>query len=67
MSTLALGWDVHRKFSKVSIQEMTSEGQIGVAERARLEHGGRQAMRQWLDGVPAGTPVALARELIELV
>ncbi len=30
MSTLALGWDVHRKFSKVSLQEMTTEGQIGV-------------------------------------
>ena len=59
MSTLALGWDVHRKFSKVSLQEMTSEGQIHVVERARLEHYDRQAMRQWLSRVPAGTPVAL--------
>ena len=59
MSTLALGWDVHRKFSKVSLQEMTTEGQIGVVERARLEHCDRQAMRQWLGRVPAGTPVAL--------
>ena len=59
MSTLALGWDVHRKFSKVSLQKMSTEGQIGVVERARLEHCDHQAMRQWLSRVPAGTPVAL--------
>ena len=59
MNAMALGWDVHRKFSKVSLQEMTAEGQIHVVERARLEHGDREAMRQWLDRVPAGTPVAL--------
>jgi transposase len=59
MSTFALGWDIHRKFSKVSLQEMTTEGQIGVVERARLEHGDRQAMKQWLERVPSGTPVAL--------
>jgi len=59
MSAMALGWDVHRKFSKVSLQEMTAEGQIHVVERARLEHGDREAMREWLDRVPAGTPVAV--------
>jgi transposase len=59
MNTLALGWDVHRKFSKVSLQEMTGEGQIQVIERARLEHRDQEAMRQWLERVPAGTPVAL--------
>ncbi len=59
MSRFALGWDVHRKFSKVSLQEMTTEGQIRVVERARLEHVDRQAMRQWLGRVPAGTAVAL--------
>ncbi len=59
MNALALGWDVHKKFSMVSVQEMTQEGQIRVVERARLEHGDRQAMRQWLDRVPSGTPVAL--------
>ncbi len=59
MNPCALGWDVHRKFSKVSLQEMTSEGQIVVVERARLEHCSREAMRQWLGRVPAGTPVAL--------
>jgi len=59
MNALALGWDVHRKFSKASLQEMTAEGQIHVVERARLEHRDRQAMRQWLARVPSGTPVAL--------
>lgn len=59
MGTAALGWDIHRKFSKVSLQEMTTEGQIGVVERARLEHGDREVMKQWLDRIPAGTPVAL--------
>ena len=39
MSRFALGWDVHRKFSKVSLQEMTTEGQIEVIERWQtLEH-----------------------------
>lgn len=59
MNPLALGWDTHRRFSKVSLQEMTGEGQIRVMERARLEHRDREAMRQWLERVPAGTPVAL--------
>jgi transposase len=38
---------------------MTPEGQIGVVERARLEHDDRQEMRRWLGGLPAGTPVAV--------
>lgn len=59
MNAMALGWDVHRKFSKVSLQEMTAEGQIHVVERARLEHRDREAMREWLGRVPAGTPAAL--------
>jgi len=59
MNALALGWDNHRMHSKVSLEEMTSEGKIGVVERARLEHCDRQAMRHWLARVPPGTPVAL--------
>jgi hypothetical protein len=35
MKALALGWEVHRKFSKVSLQEMPGEGEIQVVERAR--------------------------------
>ena len=59
MNALALGWDVHRKFSKVSLEQMTAEGEMQVVERARLEHEDRAAMRQWLARVPKGTPVAL--------
>jgi transposase len=59
MNAQALGWDVHRKFSKVSLEQMTEEGQIQVVERVRLEHDDRQAMRHWLTRVPKGTPVAL--------
>lgn len=59
MSAQALGWDIHRKFSKVSVEQMTAEGEILVVERARLEHGDRQAMQRWLARVPKGTPVAL--------
>lgn len=59
MSTQALGWDIHRKFSKVSLQEMTADGQIVVKARATLDHADREEMRRWLDLVPKGTPVAL--------
>jgi transposase len=59
MSAFALGWDVHRKFSKVSLEQMTAEGEVRVVERARLDHEDRAAMRQWLARVPKGTPVAI--------
>ena len=59
MNAQALGWDVHRKFSKVSLEQMTAEGEIQVVERARLLHEDQQSMRRWLSRVPKGTPVAL--------
>lgn len=59
MNTQALGWDIHRKFSKVSLLEKTTEGEIQVNERARLEHADQDAMRQWLERLPKGMPVAL--------
>jgi transposase len=59
MNALALGWDIHRKFSKVSIQEMSEEGEIHVVERARLAHEDRDAVHRWLARVPKGTPVAM--------
>lgn len=59
MIAQALGWDIHRKFSQVSLQEMTTKGEIHVVERARLEHEDRQSMRRWLLRLPKGTPVAL--------
>jgi len=48
MSTQAVGWDIHRKFSKVSSEEMASGGQIFVKERATLDHADREEMRRWL-------------------
>jgi transposase len=59
MNALALGWDIHRKFSKVSIEERDQKGEIRVIERARLEHGDRDRLRSWLARFPKGTPVAL--------
>jgi transposase len=59
MNTQALGWDIHRKFSKVSLAQMSPEGQIRVVERARLDHEDREVLRAWLTRVPKGTPVAL--------
>ena len=59
MSTQSLGWDIHRKFSKVSVVDETAEGEMRVVERARLEHADRDAMRQWLSRLPKGTPVAM--------
>ena len=59
MSVQALGWDIHRKFSKVSLVEKTADGEIEVKERARLEHSDPHAMRQWLGRLAKGTPVAM--------
>jgi transposase len=59
MNPRALGWDVHRKFSKVSLMEKSAEGEIFAVERARLEHDDKEAMRRWLSRLPRGTPVAL--------
>jgi transposase len=59
MNPRALGWDIHRKFSKVSLMEMTADGEIRAAERARLEHGDKEAMRQWLSRLSPEIPVAL--------
>ena len=59
MNPCALGWDNHRKFSKVSLMEQTPDGEIRVVERARLEHDDRQAMRAWLSHLDPEIPVAL--------
>lgn len=59
MSTQALGWDIHRKFSKVSVMRKVADDQFQVIERARLEHDDRDAMRRWLGRFEEGTPVAL--------
>lgn len=59
MSTIAVGWDLHRKFSQVSVLLCDERGEIRVVERARLEHDDRPTMRQWLARLPAGTPIAM--------
>lgn len=59
MNALALGWDNHRKFSKVSLMEKTPDGEIRVVERARLEHDDKDAMRLWLSHLAPEIPVAL--------
>jgi transposase len=62
MVRLALGWDLHRKFSRVSLVEQPDPCDpdvFRVVERARLEHDHREAMRQWLKKLPPGTPVAM--------
>ena len=59
MNAQALGWDIHRKFSQVSLEEMNPQGQIHVVERARLEHDDREVLRAWLARLPKGTPVAM--------
>jgi len=60
MSTrIAVGWDLHRRFSQVSVVEQEAAGQFRVTQRARLEHADRDAMRSWLAQLPPGTPVAM--------
>jgi transposase len=59
MNPRALGWDIHRKFSKVSLMEMDAEGEIHAVARARLEHDDKEAMRAWLSELDPEIPVAL--------
>jgi transposase len=59
MIAQALGWDNHRKFSKVSLMELMPDGQILAVERARLEHDDKDAMRAWLSRLDPEIPVAL--------
>jgi len=55
----AIGWDLHRKFSKVSVMRREDDGEPYVVERARLDHADPEAMRRWLSRQPPGTPVAM--------
>lgn len=59
MSPIATGWDLHRKFSKVSVLEQQGDSTFRTLRRARLEHADREAMRSWLSQLPPGTPVAM--------
>lgn len=46
MKAQSVGWDLHRKFSQVTVMEQAEDGQMAVRERARLEHEDREGMRQ---------------------
>ena len=59
MNPCALGWDNHRKFSRVSVMEQTPDGEIRAVERTRLEHNDKAAMRAWLSHLALEIPVAL--------
>jgi transposase len=59
MRLYALGWDNHRKFSKVSLMERTPDGEIRAVERSRLDHHDKEAMRAWLSHLDPEIPVAL--------
>src|SRR5919201_6033230 len=55
----AVGWDIHRKFSQLSVVQREGHGEIRVVKRLRLEHADREAMRQELAKLPPATPVAM--------
>src|SRR4029079_5645023 len=59
MSQLAIGWDLHRKFSQVSVMRREADGELRVLERARLDHSDREMMLRWLSRQPPGTTVAM--------
>jgi transposase len=59
MNPRALGWDIHRKFSKVSLMEISAAGEVSAVERARLEHDDPETMRRWLSRLDPEIPVAL--------
>jgi transposase len=55
----AVGWDIHRKFSQLSVVERNECGEIRVVKRMRLEHVDQAAMRTELERLAPGTPVAM--------
>jgi transposase len=55
----AVGWDIHRKFSQLSVVVQSEQGEIRVVKRMRLEHADRAAMRQELRKLAPATPVAM--------
>ncbi|MGE0610071.1 MAG: IS110 family transposase [Pirellulales bacterium] len=60
MSTqTAVGWDIHRKFSQLSVVQRDERGEVRVKERIRLNHEDREAMFAELRRLPPGTPVAM--------
>lgn len=58
-AAIAVGWDIHRRFSQLSVVQRNERGEIRVLKRMRLEHADRLAMRQRLAELPPGTSVAM--------
>lgn len=56
---IAVGWDIHRKFSKLSVLEKDGGEEIHVVKRMRLEHADKAALRSELAKLPPHTPVAM--------
>lgn len=56
---MAVGWDIHRKFSQLSLVQRDEEGEVRVTKRMRLDHADRAAMRNELKKLAPGTPVAM--------
>lgn len=56
---MAVGWDIHRKFSQLSLVQRDEEGEVRVTKRMRLDHADRVAMRSELKKLAPGTPVAM--------
>jgi transposase len=50
-----MGWDIHRKFSKVTARDAANR----LLWRRRVDHSDRATMRELLRSWPAGTPVIL--------
>ena len=53
----AVGWDIHRKFSQLSVVTQCEQGEIRVVKRMRLEHADRAAMRNELAKLAQGSGV----------
>jgi len=58
-TSTAVGWDIHRKFSQLSVVQRSESGEIRVVKRLRLEHADRGAMRAELKKLGPGTAVAM--------
>ena len=59
MDSRAGGGDIHRKFNKVRLMDISADGEIGAIKRARLNRDDREAMRRWLSRLAPEVPAAL--------
>ena len=64
MNVRSLEWDIHRKFSMVSVREIGDDGELLTRERRRLNHDDRDVMRRFLAEQPPSTSVAMAAAFV---